>query len=75
MSTDIVPSFLSRIPSLKSFQIVKELEDGFGTSTEYQDVIKELKTCCIDQEGDLYYIKKLQNDVTVLKGKLHFELK
>lgn len=57
------------------FQIVKELEDGFGTSTEYQDVIKELKTCCIDQEGDLYYIKKLQNDVTVLKGKLHFELK
>lgn len=50
------------------FQIVKELEDGSGTSTEYQDAIRELKTYCMDKESDLIYIKKLINDVTGLKG-------
>ncbi|XP_062601738.1 uncharacterized protein LOC134263416 [Saccostrea cucullata] len=39
--------------------IVVELEMTFGTTTAYQDAVKEIKTCSMDPENETKYIQKL----------------
>lgn len=58
----------------KIFQIVKELESYLGTATDYQDTLKELKTCSMDPDVEKAYtekllvVEKLELDVSSLKG-------
>lgn len=41
------------------FLIVKELEAYIGSSTDYQDAVKELKSCSMDPEMEQSYIERL----------------
>lgn len=41
------------------FLIVKELEAYIGSSTDYQDALKELKSCSMDPEMEQSYIERL----------------
>lgn len=56
------------------FEIVKELEGNFGTSTYHQDAVTEIKSCPMDQEAVKNYIErllvveKLQETVKSLEG-------
>lgn len=58
------------------FEIVKELEGNFGTSTYHQDAVTEIKSCPMDQEAVKDYIErllvveKLQETVKSLEDKI-----
>lgn len=41
-------------------QIVKELEGYLGTATNYQDILIELKTCCMDPESIQQHIDSMK---------------
>lgn len=52
------------------FQSVQELEEYLGTSTDYQEAIRELKYCCMDSYIEANLIQQLQNDYAGLKGEI-----
>eukprot|EP00477_Mikrocytos_mackini_P003678 GAHX01004911.1.p1 GENE.GAHX01004911.1~~GAHX01004911.1.p1 ORF type:complete len:215 (-),score=29.70 GAHX01004911.1:615-1259(-) len=51
------PEFLNQWGEL--FSIVKELEAYIGSSTDCQDAVKELKSCCMDPEVEQKFIDRL----------------
>lgn len=60
----------------KISQIVKELESYLGTATDYQDTLKELKTCSMDPDVEKAYtekllvVEKLELDISSLKEEV-----
>lgn len=61
------PEFLNKWSEL--FSIVKELEASIGNSTDFQDAVKELKSCCMDPEVEQKFIDRLVR-IEKLEGKL-----
>lgn len=61
------PEFLNKWSEL--FSIVRELEAYIGSSTDCQDAVKELKSCCMDPEVEQKFIDRLVR-IEELEGKL-----
>lgn len=57
------------------FDVVQELEIYLGSSTVYQDAVKEIKTCSMDPEQSNKYIKEffdLNRKMQIISGNLRF---